>query len=323
MSTGGRVLARLPQVPGGQGGAGGWGGGAGRLRGGVLALPSSVDLAVQLPPFLSPAALGKGLPGGGGLPLRSWELLGAKPAWVCHPLAPCPGPLASLLWVLLVWGQRCRRQVSGLCCVTVGKVTAPGHLGNPLGLCALCACCEYVCGVSPWYPSVCVCVYVYVLRICCLCVCSVCCLCVVVCVYLCGVCVCLSVWCVCGVCVCVWCMWDLCVSSCRAQRPRCLVVGMFPPDMCPKPGPASGGLLPASSPTWWLPGLFNWKLIRGRARVGVSLAGTAASPGLGLAGGCWLPCQRPGLWPLLALPPPLWSLTLGPQGLWAWRSNCP
>lgn len=69
------------------------------------------------------------------------------------------GPAAaSLLWVLLVWGQRCRRQVSGLCCVTVGKVTAPGHLGNPLGLCALCACCEYVCSVSPWYPSVCVCV---------------------------------------------------------------------------------------------------------------------------------------------------------------------
>lgn len=65
--------------------------------GGVLALPSSVDLAVQLPPFLSPAALGKGLPGGGGLPLRSWELLGAKPAWVCHPLAPCPGPPALRL----------------------------------------------------------------------------------------------------------------------------------------------------------------------------------------------------------------------------------
>lgn len=34
VSTGGRVLARLPQAPGGQGGAGGWGGGAGRLRGG-------------------------------------------------------------------------------------------------------------------------------------------------------------------------------------------------------------------------------------------------------------------------------------------------
>lgn len=244
------------------------------------------------------------------------------------------GPAAaSLLWVLLVWGQRCRRQVSGLCCVTVGKVTAPGHLGNPLGLCALCACCEYVCSVSPWYPSVCVCVsmcsvcvcYVYILRTCCLCVCSVCCLCVVC------VCVCVSVWCVC-VSVCVVCVWCVCLCmvyvgfvcfQLQGAETQVPCRGHVPSPHVPRAwaslGRASAGLQPhlvASGPV-------QLETHQGRASVGVSLAGTAASPGLGLAGGCWLPCQRPGLWPLLALPPPLWSLTLGPQGLWAWRSNCP
>lgn len=167
----------------------------------------------------------------------------------------------------------------------MGKGTGPGYLGDILGLC----------------------------------VCVLCCLCVSVCVvYLCV--------CNLSVCVCV-CKTGIKGEACASEQQGASAQVPLPsahhfldvPGAWVSLGTASSGL---SAPVPLGPRL-TCGFWRGRGWRGCVPCRAAASPGLRLAGGCQVPCQRPGLCQLLSLPPPVCFLTLGPQRLWAGWSSCP
>lgn len=150
------------------------------------------------------------------------------------------------------------------------------------------------------------------------------CVCYVVCVFLCVWCIYVCVIRVCSVCVC---KTGIKGEACASEQQGASAQVPLPsahhfldvPGAWVSLGTASSGL---SAPVPLGPRL-TCGFWRGRGWRGCVPCRAAASPGLRLAGGCQVPCQRPGLCQLLSLPPPVCFLTLGPQRLWAGWSSCP